>query len=78
MTEYPGRHAMKLFCAIVVSLILLAFAPVVAIAALVLLPVVWLLSIPFRLVSIIVEAILATVRGVLFLPARILGIKPAT
>jgi hypothetical protein len=67
----------KLFFVLVVCLILFAFAPVVAIAALVLLPFVWLLCIPFRLVSMIVEAILATIRGVLFLPARLLGIRPA-
>jgi len=41
--------------------------------ALVLLPIVWLLSIPFRLLGIVVEAMLAFIRALLFLPARLLG-----
>lgn len=36
-------------------------------------PLLWLLSIPFRLFALIVEAILAFVRAILFLPARLLG-----
>jgi hypothetical protein len=40
---------------------------------LVLLPLVWLISIPFRLVGIVVESMLAFIRAVLFLPARLLG-----
>ena len=41
--------------------------------AVVVLPFVWLLSIPFRIVGIVVEAILAFIRALLFLPARLLG-----
>ena len=41
--------------------------------ALVLLPFLWLLSIPFRIVGMLVEATLAFIRALLFLPARILG-----
>jgi len=40
---------------------------------LVLLPVVWLLSIPFRVLGIVVQAMLAFVRALFFLPARLLG-----
>ncbi len=36
-------------------------------------PIVWLISIPFVLLGITVAAILALVKAVLFLPARILG-----
>lgn len=36
-------------------------------------PVLWLLSIPFRIVATAVEALLALVGALLFLPARILG-----
>jgi hypothetical protein len=36
-------------------------------------PFLWLLSIPFRVAGIAVEALLALVRAILFLPARILG-----
>ena len=44
-----------------------------ALLALVLWPVVWLLSLPLRLVGISVAAVLALIRAVLFLPARMLG-----
>lgn len=45
----------------------------VALLALVLLPVVWLLSLPVRLIGITLNALFALVRAVLFLPARLLG-----
>ncbi len=45
----------------------------VAIVALVLLPLVWLLSLPLRLLGITVSALFALLRAVLFLPARLLG-----
>lgn len=44
-----------------------------ALLALLLYPVVWLLSLPFRLVGVAVGAVLETIRAVLFLPARILS-----
>ena len=36
-------------------------------------PFLWLLSIPFRIVAMALEGLLAFVRAVLFLPARLLG-----
>lgn len=48
-----------------------------AILALVLWPVVWLLTLPFRLVGIAVEGVFALLRAVVLLPARILGRRPA-
>ena len=45
----------------------------VALLAVVLFPLVWLLSIPLRLIGISVSAALALVRAILFLPARVLG-----
>ena len=39
----------------------------------VLFPVVWLLSIPFRILGIVVEGMLAFIRALFFLPARLLG-----
>ena len=44
-----------------------------ALLVLVLLPVVWLLSIPFRIVAVVVSALLALLKAILFLPARLLG-----
>ncbi|MBI5385114.1 MAG: hypothetical protein HZA90_10550 [Verrucomicrobia bacterium] len=45
----------------------------VALLALILFPVVWLLSLPLRLVGITMEAVFALIRALLFLPARVLG-----
>jgi hypothetical protein len=45
----------------------------VAILALVLWPLVWLLSLPFRLVGITVEGVFSLLRAMLLLPARMLG-----
>jgi hypothetical protein len=43
-----------------------------ALAALVLYPLVWLLLLPFRLVGIAVEGALQLVAGIILLPARLL------
>ncbi len=45
----------------------------VALLALILFPVVWLVSIPLRLIGITVSALFALAGAVLFLPARLLG-----
>lgn len=55
--------------------ILLVLAWPVALLALLLFPVVWLLALPFRLVGITFEAVFALLRAILFLPARVLGRK---
>jgi hypothetical protein len=47
-----------------------------AIAALVLWPIVWLLLLPFRLVGIAVEGVFAFLRALVMLPARVLGNRP--
>lgn len=49
-----------------------------AVLAIFLWPVLWLLSLPFRLLSITFEAAFALLRAVLFLPARILGYRPTS
>jgi hypothetical protein len=45
----------------------------IALLALVLWPLVWLISLPFRLVGITFEAIFALLGAILMLPARLLG-----
>ena len=45
----------------------------VAVLAVILFPLVWLLSLPLRLVGITIEAVFALLRSLLFLPARLLG-----
>jgi hypothetical protein len=44
-----------------------------ALLALVLWPIVWLLSLPFRLAGIAVEGVFELLRALLLLPARVLG-----
>jgi hypothetical protein len=44
-----------------------------ALLVLVLAPLVWVVSLPFRLLGICVGATFALVRAILFLPARLLG-----
>jgi len=57
-------------------LILLVLCWPLALLALVLWPLVWLISLPFRLVGITFDALFALLKAVLFLPARVLGYKP--
>jgi len=54
-------------------LLLLFFCWPLALLALVLYPIVWILLLPFRLVGIAVEGVFELLRAVLFLPARVLG-----
>jgi len=54
-------------------LLLLALCWPLALLALVLWPIVWLVSIPFRLVGIAFDGVFALIRAVVMLPARILG-----
>ena len=44
-----------------------------ALLALILYPFIWLLALPFRLLGIILEAVFAFLKALLFLPSRLLG-----
>jgi len=52
--------------------ILLVVSWPLALLALILYPLVWLLLIPFRLIGIAVDGVLELVRAIILLPARIL------
>jgi hypothetical protein len=54
-------------------LLLLTVCWPLAIGALVLWPVVWLLTLPFRLVGLAVEGVFALLRAIVLLPARLVG-----
>lgn len=47
-----------------------------ALLALVLYPLVWLLLLPFRLLGVAVDGVLELVKAILFLPARMLRGRP--
>ena len=54
-------------------LLLLALCWPLALLAIVLWPIVWLVAIPFRLLGIAFEGVFALLRAVVMLPARVLG-----
>ncbi len=54
-------------------LILLVLCWPLALLALVLYPIVWLLLLPFRLVGITVKGVFALLAAMILLPARVLG-----
>jgi len=54
-------------------LLLLVFCWPLALLALLLYPIVWLLLLPFRVVGIAVGGALALLKAVIYLPARLLG-----
>jgi hypothetical protein len=54
-------------------LLLLVVCWPLALLALVLWPLVWLLSLPFRLLGIAVDGVFGVLRGIIMLPARVLG-----
>ena len=54
-------------------LLLLFFCWPLALLALVLYPIVWLLTLPFRIVGIAVEGVFGLLKAIIFLPARLLG-----
>jgi len=58
-------------------LLLLAVSWPLAIAALLLWPMVWVLSLPFRLLGLAIEGVFALLRAIVMLPARVLGGRSA-
>ena len=69
---------MTFMLAIIAWLLLFVVCWPLAIMALLLWPVLWLLSLPFRLLAISFDALFALLRAVLFLPARLLGHRPTS
>jgi hypothetical protein len=57
-------------------LLLLFFCWPLALLALILYPIVWLLLLPLRLLGVGVEAVFSLLRAVVMLPARVLGLGP--
>jgi len=60
----------------VLWLLLLVFCWPLALLALILYPIVWLLLLPFRLLGFAVEGVFEFLRAILMLPARVLRGKP--
>ncbi len=64
---------MKLLLSLLLWTLLLVLCWPLALLFLFCFPLLWLLAIPFRVVGAAIEALLALVRALLFLPARLLG-----
>jgi hypothetical protein len=73
LTDNEPFWQMKSLILFIGWFILLVLCWPVALLALILFPVVWLVSLPLRLIGISMEAVFALVRALLFLPARLLG-----
>lgn len=67
---------MKTLIAVTVWCVLLVLCWPLALLALVLWPIAWLVSLPFRLVGITFSALFAFLHALLMLPTRLLGWKP--
>ena len=66
---------MKMLLTFLVWAVLLVLCWPLALLVLIAWPFLWLLSIPFRIIGTIMEALLALLRALLFLPARVLGYR---
>jgi high-affinity Fe2+/Pb2+ permease len=67
---------MRVFNSFILWLILLVLCWPLALLALILYPIIWLLLLPFRLVGITLDAVFELLHAILFLPARLLGARP--
>ncbi len=63
---------MSFVCFTQAWIVLWVFCWPLALTALILLPFIWLLSLPFRLVGIVVDAVFSLIKAILMLPARLL------
>ena len=68
---------MKLLLGLFLWAILLCLCWPLAILALCLWPILWLISIPFRIVGFAVQGLLAFIKALFLLPARLLGHREA-
>jgi hypothetical protein len=70
-----GLITMKVLLFFIGWCLLFVLAWPVAVLALLLAPLVWLISLPLRLIGITVGAVFALLQGLLMLPARLLGVR---
>ena len=67
---------MKTLILLFVWCILLVVSWPIALLALVLFPLFWLISLAFRFIGVTFDALFALIRAILFLPARLFGWRP--
>jgi hypothetical protein len=66
---------MQFILVVLIWCLLAAVAWPLALLVLVLLPLIWLIALPFRIVGWCVGGALALIKSLLFLPARLLGYR---
>jgi hypothetical protein len=66
------KVTMKIFLGMLLWCLLFVLCWPLALIALILFPFIWLLLLPFRLIWVSVEAVLALFKALVFLPARLL------
>jgi hypothetical protein len=71
------RVNMKTIIILLLWVLLLGVCWPLAVIFLIAWPFLWLLSIPFRIVAVVLEAMLHLLKAILFLPSRVLGQKQA-
>jgi hypothetical protein len=64
---------MNFFLGLLLWCVLFVIAWPLAIAVLILFPLIWLIALPFRLAGVVIAGAFALVKALLFLPARVLG-----
>ena len=72
-TAQPSDAAMKALLLFIAWCVLLVLSWPIALVALIAAPIVWIVSLPLRLIGVCVESILTLLRAVLLMPARVLG-----
>lgn len=73
----PGhQNCMKLLILFVGWCVLLVLCWPLALVALLLMPLIWLVWLPFRLLGICLGGVFALLRTLFYLPARLLGYRP--
>src|SRR5688572_16893683 len=76
INRFGRDDAMKLLVLFLIWCGLFLLSWPVALLALIVFPVIWLLCLPFRLMGMVVGAVFALLKTLLYLPARILGCRP--
>lgn len=72
----PRVLKLNVMLKVLLWLLLFFFCWPLALLALVLYPILWLVLLPFRLLGLAVDGVFELVKAVLFLPARLLGAGP--
>jgi uncharacterized Tic20 family protein len=72
-TTEPSDADMKVLLLFITWCVLFVLSWPIALVALIAAPMVWFLSLPLRFIGVCVESILAVLRAVLLIPARVLG-----